>query len=120
MKPILLIIALIFCIYTAFAQKDTIRLEKIAEQNKAIVTDRPPQALYFQLGGSGPILSVNYDRRFSKKLNGAGFAVGTGFWGGSGVSIFSIPASLNYLFGRRSDFLELAAGATFATSGRYI
>lgn len=100
----------------SFAQVDTIRLKNDGSNvSKKTVTDRPLQAVYFGFGGSGPIFSVNYDRRFSKRLNGFGFTAGLGFFGGSGYAIFSIPTSLNYLFGRKDHFLELAAGATFAT-----
>ncbi len=113
MKSTIFTLMLIFCVCTAFAQKDTIRLKKTSEENRVIITDRSPQAVYFQLGGSAPILSVNYDRRFGKRVNGAGFSAGLGFWGGTGIAVFSIPASLNYLFGRKSDFIEVAGGATF-------
>jgi hypothetical protein len=115
MKSAILTLTLIFIVFTGFTQKDTIRLKRTATENKVIVTDRPPQAVYFQLGGSAPIISVNYDRRFGKRVNGAGFAVGAGFWGGTGLAVFSVPVSLNYLFGRRSDFIEVAGGATFIT-----
>src|SRR6185312_8168067 len=98
MKKIVLTLVLILSIGILLAQKDTVHLKVISQNQKNIVTDRPPQAVYFLIGGSGPILSVNYDRRFQKRLNGAGFAVGLGFWGVSGASIFSIPVSLNYLF----------------------
>ncbi len=100
----------------SFSQTDTVRLKKRPDERKVIVTDRPPQAAYFQLGGSGPILSVNYDRRFAKRLNGAGFTAGLGFWGASGVTAVSIPVSLNYLVGRKSDFFEVAAGATYLSA----
>jgi len=99
-----------------FAQKDTVRLREISKNSKLIVTDRAPQAIYFQIGGSAPLLSVNYDRRFQKKVNGAGFAVGLGFYGESGISVFSIPVSVNYLIGRSSHFLEIAGGATFVSA----
>ena len=97
----------------AYSQKDTIKLKRTETEVRNIVTDRPPQAVYFQLGGSAPILSVNYDRRFMKKLGGPGFAVGAGFWGVSGIAIFSAPVSINYLLGRKSDFIEVAGGTTF-------
>ena len=71
------------CIVIVFAQKDTVRLREISRNAKVVVTDRPPQAVYFLIGGSGPLLSVNYDRRFQKRVNGAGFAVGLGFFGES-------------------------------------
>ncbi len=99
----------------AFSQADTVRLRDIAKQSK-IVTDRPPQAVYFQLGGSGPIASANYDRRFGKRVNGVGFSAGLGYWNEFGISIFSIPVSVNYLFGRKNHFLELAAGTTFVSA----
>lgn len=97
------------------AQKDTVHL-RIKETDKNIVTDRPPQAIYFQIGGSAPFLSVNYDSRFSKKLNGLGFSAGLGFFGISGVSVFSIPVSINYLIGQKNHFVELAAGTTFVSA----
>lgn len=114
MNKILLTLALALSIGIIQAQ-DTIHLRNRVKET-ATVTDRPPQAVYFQLGGSGPILSVNYDRRFSKRLNGPGFAVGAGFWGVSGLSVFSLPISLNYLVGTRSNFFEFAGGATLITS----
>ena len=97
------------------AQVDTIKLREINKQSR-IVTDRPPQAVYFQIGGSGPILSANYDRRFGKKLNGAGFAAGIGYWRDFGINILSIPVSINYLLGRKTHYLGVAAGTTFVSA----
>lgn len=117
MKLGLLTIVFLLLASCSYAQVDTIRLkDRGPYADNKIVTDRPPQALYFGIGGSGPLFSVNYDRRFGKRLNGLGFTAGLGFFGGSGAAVFSIPASLNYLFGKQSHFLELAAGATFATA----
>ena len=118
MKPGLLIL-FTFISTTMFAQRDTVKLREIQKNQKSIVTDRPPQAVYFQFGGSGPLLSVNYDRRFGKKVNGAGFTAGIGFFKVEHVNIFSIPVSLNYLFGKRSSFLEVAAGTTFVTATNF-
>ena len=111
-KLIALIIFTIIAHTYSSAQTDTI---KLSEMNKGprIVTDRAPQAVYFQLGGSGPYLSANYDRRFGKRLDGAGFAVGIGYFGDSYESYFSIPVSINYLIGRKTHFVEMAGGATF-------
>jgi|SRR5690242_17387907 len=116
MRQIFLSILFIFFAASIFAQSDTVRLRSIEKNKKSIITDRPPQALYIGLGGSAPILSFNYDRRFKNKVNGLGFTGGVGFWGVSGVSIFSIPVSLNYLFGKDSHFLEIAGGTTFLTA----
>jgi hypothetical protein len=108
----LILLALLIVSVPAAAQVDTVRLKQNSLTSR-IVTDRPPQAVYFQLGGSGPFLSVNYDRRFGKRVNGLGFTTGIGFWGETGASLFSVPLSLNYLAGRKTHFLELAAGTTF-------
>jgi hypothetical protein len=113
MRKILAVIVFTLLMHTyCFAQVDTIKLSQINKGPK-IVTDRAPQAVYFQIGGSGPILSANYDRRFAKRLNGFGFAAGIGFFADSEESVFSIPVSLNYLIGRKTHFIELAAGTTF-------
>lgn len=116
MKQVFFIFQLLLITTCTFAQSDTIKLKSIQKEHREIVTDRPPQVVYFQFGGSAPILSVNYDRRFSKRINGAGFTAGLGFWGASGLSILSIPASVNYLFGKSSSSIEVAAGATFITA----
>jgi hypothetical protein len=116
MRKVFLTLTLSLCIGSLFAQKDTVRLREISRNQKAVVTDRPPQAVYFLIGGSGPLLSVNYDRRFSKRVNGLGFTAGLGYYAELGASIFSVPASLNYLIGRKSHFLELAAGTTFISA----
>jgi hypothetical protein len=117
MKSGMLTIAILIIASCCFAQADTIRLKNSAAAgNRKIVTDRPPQAVYFGIGGSGPLFSVNYDRRFGKKLNGFGFTAGLGFFGETGSTIFSVPASINYLLGKQNHFLELAAGATYLTA----
>jgi hypothetical protein len=59
---------------------------------------------------------VHYDLRFEKRVNGLGFSVGAGFFGESGISVFSIPISLNYIVGRSSHFFEIAGGTTFITA----
>lgn len=113
MRKLLMFIVFTILAHTySAAQIDTIKLSQ-SNKGPRIVTDRAPQAVYFQLGGSGPILSANYDRRFSKRLDGPGFAIGVGYYGDSWESVFSIPFSLNYLIGRKTHFVEIAAGTTF-------
>ncbi len=119
MKKVILIAVGILIVNYCVAQVDTIHLkskEKNGQDETLLVTDRPPQAVYFGLFGAGPIFSVIYDRRFAKKLNGFGFAAGVGFFSLSGSAVFSLPVSINYLFGKKNNFIELAAGVTFATS----
>lgn len=78
-----------------------------------VATERPLQAVYAQGGGAGFFISGNYDRRFGKRLNGAGFSVGIGYFSGGGASATTFPLSLNYLIGKHSHFAELAGGATY-------
>jgi hypothetical protein len=74
--------------------------------------------VYGEILGPG-ILSVNYDTRFTKKNNGLGMRIGFGYVpnfdesGLSGAGAYSIPAGLNYLIGKRKNFLELGAGASY-------
>lgn len=68
------------------------------------------------IGGSGPILSVNYDRRFQRKVNGFDLQPVLNFYGVSGLSIFSVPVSIDYLLGRNSHFMEIVAGTTFISA----
>jgi hypothetical protein len=116
MKKGILTGALCIFIFLAFAQRDTVHLKNIQKNTAVIITDRPPQAVYIQIGGSAPLFSINYDRRFSKRVNGAGFSAGAGYYGESGLTVFSIPVSINYLFGRSNHFIELAGGATYFTA----
>ena len=116
MKKLILYSLFIFLSSCCFAQRDTVKLREIQRNEKTVVTDRPPQAVYFLIGGSGPFLSAHYDRRFSKKVNGAGFSAGLGYFGVSGIGVFSIPVSLNYLIGKSTHFFEIAAGTTFVTA----
>jgi hypothetical protein len=115
MKP-LLFVFFTFISAIAFSQTDTVRLREIQQSKHKIITDRPPQAVYFLIGGSGPILSVNYDRRFSKRVNGLGFAAGIGYYSLLGINIFSVPVSLNCLIGRSTHFIEVAGGTTFVSA----
>jgi hypothetical protein len=117
MKVYLLLLAVMLLAWSnTFSQVDTVKLKKSETEKKTlIVTDRPPQAVYFGLGGSGLIFSGNYDRRFGKRLNGPGFATGLGLFFGGGLTVFTVPVSLNYLAGRKNHFFELAGGTTFVT-----
>ncbi len=103
----------------SFAQIDTVHLKNTGPQ-RVVVTDRAPQAVYFQLLGSGPILSVIYDRRFAKKPNGLGFSAGLGYVGAGGDGVFSLPVELNYLFGRSTHFIEASVGTTYVSAAESV
>ncbi len=110
MKSTLLTFAAFFVIILLHAQ-DTISLKKEAQRNK-IYTDRPPQAVFAELGGNAIVLSANYDRRFGKKTDGLGFRVGIGYSFSNDPGFFSIPVGLNYLLGKKSNFFEIGVGET--------
>lgn len=112
---LLLSFLFLFLSVAAFSQADTVRLKQISKNQRTVVTDRPPQAVFLNLGGYSPILGAMYDRRLANKVNGLGFSVGLGFWGASGEALFSVPLSLNYLIGKQTHFIELGAGTTYIT-----
>ena len=71
------------------------------------------KSVYGEIFGPG-FLSVNYDTRFTKKNDGFGMRVGFGYAPGifSGDG-FTIPVGLNYLIGKKKNFVELGAGASY-------
>ena len=113
MKKILFLI-LIFNFQKSISQ-DTIHLKHSSTSftQKFIVTDRPPQAFFAEVYGRAGIFSVNYDRRFSNRLDGFGFTVGAGYFSIAGLSLVSVPVTINYLLGNNGKYLELGGGATY-------
>jgi len=90
--------------------------------------------VYTELGGPGVIMSANFDSRFlSSSQVGFGFRLGAGFGYGKYIeydvypeytvsrsesrSYYSIPAGLNYIFGKPNfaHSFEVGAGVTFLT-----
>jgi hypothetical protein len=112
------LLTFVFVIVTSshnlFAQ-DTVYLKRNSNKasDKIIVTDRPPQAVFGELYGRSIIFSANYDRRLFKRLDGLGYTVGIGYADLDGLSIFSIPLTVNYLFGKHGKYLELGAGISY-------
>jgi hypothetical protein len=119
---LLVIVALIMAV-AANAQKDTIYLKK--ESKKHLFTDRPPQALFAELGGAGLIFSANYDRRFNKQVDGLGFRVGLGYSFLNDFKFTTLPIGLNYLIGNseRGHYFEAGLNGTLmfvgGSSNRY-
>jgi hypothetical protein len=110
-KILILILAIAISSQNLFAQ-DTIHLKRNMPK-KILVTDRPPQAFFAELYGRSLIFSINYDTRFSNRVDGLGLSAGIGFVGIDGESLFSIPLTLNYLLGKDGKYLELGVGATY-------
>lgn len=96
---------------TCFAQ-DTVRLRGHMQQDN-IVTDRPPQLVYGELGGAGLILSVNYDARFQRRPDGLGWRLGLGYSFTNDPAFITVPFQLNYLLGRNGHYFEMGAGLTY-------
>lgn len=116
MQPKLLLLAfLLMDSLCSFSQQDTIKPPSLSAPN-----------IFLELGGNGIFLSINYDRRFSKKQNGLGYRLGVGLipsldFGIAGTStILVIPFGLNYLAGKGSHYFEAGAGGTFVSGNAEI
>jgi hypothetical protein len=80
--------------------------------------------LQVELFGPAGLFSLNIDSRFTKKENGIGFKIGLG---GAPLGMFgetcnsgsqiSLPAGLNYLFGKRKHFVEVGGGRVLVIIG---
>lgn len=77
------------------------------------VATKRAQNIFVELGAQGLLFTANYDTRFSNKRNGIGGRVGIGALGGSGLTVVTVPLSLNYLLGEGKNFFELGLGATY-------
>jgi hypothetical protein len=97
---------------SAYSQDDTVHLRK-QPLSDHLVTDRPPHALFMELGGAGLALSMNYDTRFSNRVDGLGIRMGVGFSFTKDPAFFTVPVALNYLVGRNGNYFEVGAGLTY-------
>jgi hypothetical protein len=66
-------------------------------------------SIFLELGGNGVFYSVNCDTRFADTPNGLGMKIGGAVMYGDDAGYF-VPASLNYLIGKRKNFLEIGGG----------
>ncbi len=104
----------------AIAQ-DTIFLKKARFNPKSerykVVTDRAPQAVFLELGNEVPDVTVFYDRRFSKTVDGLGFKIGLGKSVEDYENGISFSGGLNYLVGnnKKGRFLEMSLTQTIYT-----
>ncbi|HSI76331.1 MAG TPA: hypothetical protein VK957_10560 [Lunatimonas sp.] len=72
-----------------------------------------PQSIFVEGLGSGIFYSFNYDSRFSTNSNGWGGRIGIGYISADGDRIYTVPLVINYLLGKKRNFLEVGAGVTF-------
>ena len=68
------------------------------------------QSVYIEFLGKGFVNSVNYEQSFGKDLQGFNVQIGVGF---APTSLITIPASVNYVFGRKSHHFEMGTGVTY-------
>src|SRR5437868_11847729 len=104
MKKIISILSFAFCIVTS-----------INAQSAA-------KTVYAEIGGPG-LASANFDMRFTKTENGAGFRIGVGGFtvsddfDNSRVSLITVPIGLNYLLGKDGkNYFEIGAGFTYVNA----
>ncbi|HEY4112337.1 hypothetical protein [Puia sp.] len=104
--------------YLLFALLFTGILSSYGQDNAPPADPIARDAIFAELGGEGMMLSVNYDRRFTKSNDGFGFRVGIGSNLGSQPTIVTIPMGINWLAGHGGNFIEFGAGFTvLAMSG---
>jgi hypothetical protein len=70
------------------------------------------KSVYAEIGGNGLEFSVNYDFRFAKKQDGFGARAGIGIIANIDGSAVTFPLGVNYLLGKRSNYLEAGLGVT--------
>ncbi len=112
MKKLFMSIACFAASVALFAQQDTVFLKK--ESKKKVITDRPPQLFFAELGGPGIVLSANYDRRLTKETGGFGYRIGLGYSFTNDFKFTTIPVGVNYLLGDKSRgrFFEIGLSET--------
>jgi hypothetical protein len=74
------------------------------------------KVVYAELGGPG-LLSINYDMRFAKKVDGFGFRAGFGGWSIKESKLILVPLGLNYITSKNDrDYFEVGAGTTIVSN----
>ena len=82
----------------------------IINTSEAMAENQIQHTVYAEAGGPGILYSFNYDFRFNK----VAFRLGASYLGvEDGIDIFAIPATIVYLVGEGSHFLELGGGAGY-------
>ena len=76
------------------------------------ISQQSAKNVFVELGGPG-FISANYDVRLSKINDGFGVRVGVGIISDLQASGITLPVGLNYLIGKRNNFIEIGAGASY-------
>jgi hypothetical protein len=100
----------VFSQTTETAKADTaVRKKKITPKT---YTTKPSTAIYAEGGGNSIIYSLNYDMRFTKRLDGLGFRIGVGFFPLGDYNLTVIPMGINHLVGKNGNFVEIGVNVT--------
>lgn len=75
-----------------------------------IVLQSRAQAVYVEVFGKGWVNSINYEHSLNNTVQGFNVQLGIGFLP---TSLITIPASINYVFGRKKHHFELGGGVTY-------
>ncbi|MCU0323291.1 MAG: hypothetical protein MUE72_12800 [Chitinophagaceae bacterium] len=120
MKKTTLLLLLIGVTFNLFAQSTEDKKTDTTVRNKKVLpktyTTKPSSAIYLEGGGNSIIYSVNYDRRFTKRLDGLGFRVGLGYFPMGDYNITAIPIGINHLVGKNGHFVEAGVNVTVVNS----
>jgi hypothetical protein len=69
-------------------------------------------SIFGELGGSAGLISLNFDKRFSKSPEGFGVRVGAGYMAWQDTEIYNFPILVNYLAGNNGKYFEMGFGTT--------
>ena len=75
-------------------------------------TEFKRNSVFAELGGSAGLISLNFDKRFSKSPEGFGVRIGAGYMAWQDTEIFNFPILVNYLAGNNGKYLEMGFGPT--------
>lgn len=76
------------------------------------IAQQSAKNVYVELGGPG-FISANYDTQLSKLNNGFGVRIGVGVISDLQAYGLTLPVGLTYLIGKRNNFMEIGAGASY-------
>lgn len=94
----------------------------IVRGQDSIIANVKRNTTFFELGGQNLLYSIGYDRLILKnnKPQGSLSISGMFFYSGGDATVhFGTCSSYNFLFGKKSSFLELGAGLSFLRFNKY-
>ena len=79
------------------------------------------KAIYFEILGNAFAYSFNFDMRFTRSDRGIGGRIGIGYTDfPEGDSLLTVPVMINYLLGKNSKYLEVAAGIVYVNGEHFL